>query len=187
MFWRSNVLAFTQRWWFLILWWTLFFRNTSNPSRTWNLIQRVGELSRAIICWLILALLEWYLLQEMFVNAERLLKGIVLSFLYLKNKQKQSRTDYVFLSHRTSSRHQFHWVTSLWTAEEFLCTNHEQRFLVGLKPKLCICLSYKPWRRLGDILGQLSSVFSVRECCSLFQQLIQISQAFVKPALSWSN
>lgn len=49
-------------------------------SRTWNLIHRIGELSRALIYWLILALLKWNLFLEMFINGERHLKVLIISF-----------------------------------------------------------------------------------------------------------
>jgi len=179
VFWRSNVLAFTEGWWFFIFW-ILFFRSSLNQYKTWNLGQRIGQLSRKIICWPIVASVIWHLLLEMFEIAERHLKGRYCFKFFILRKKKQTKNNGIFfLSHRTSSRQQFHWVTTLWTGEEFLCIYHKERLLLGLKLKLYICLSYKPSRRLGDILGQWSSFSSVRECCSIIQQLIQISQTFV--------
>lgn len=81
MFWRSTALAFMEGWLFLILWWTFFFRNIWNLYKTWSLIKVTGELSRKIICWPIPALSKWHFLLEMFRNAERHLKGTVLTFL----------------------------------------------------------------------------------------------------------
>ena len=108
----------------------VLFRNTLNQHETWSLIKIIGELSRKIICWPILAWLNWRSLLEMFAKAEGHLKGTVLTFLCYQ----QRRNWILFLGYRTCSRHHFQWVAILWMGEEFLCPCRKEKIFLGLIP-----------------------------------------------------